>query len=134
VLTADHGMLATRQSAGYDLRNHPDLARLLHILPTGEHRLMYLYIKPGQVERVKAYFEQAWPGKFTLIDSSEAIAKGLFGPGIPHPRLADRSGDLIAIARDDAYLWWADKENNLVGQHGGLSADEMIVPLLNVML
>jgi hypothetical protein len=37
-------------------------------------------------------------------------------------------------AHNDAYLWWADKENPLVGRHGGLSAEEMIVPLLSVML
>jgi hypothetical protein len=95
---------------------------------------MYLFIKPGQVDQVKAYFNQAWPGNFTFLDSSTAVAKGLFGPGVPHPRLVDRTGDLIAIAHEDAYLWWAEKENMLVGQHGGLSAEEMTVPLLTVML
>jgi len=134
LLTADHGMIATRRSAHNDLRSHPELVSLLHILPTGEHRMMYLYIKPGQAKRVKSYFDQAWPGEFLFLDSSEAVAKGLFGPGTPHPRLADRAGDLIAIARRAAYLWWAEKENPLIGQHGGLSADEMIVPLLSVML
>jgi hypothetical protein len=134
LLTADHGMIATRRSAHNDLRNHPELVSLLHILPTGEHRMMYLYIRPGQAERVKSYFDQAWPGEFAFLDSAEAVAKGLLGPGTPHPRLADRTGDLIAIALGDAYLWWAEKENPLIGQHGGLSADEMIVPLLSVML
>ncbi len=134
LLTADHGMLATQNSAQYDLRNHPELTRLLHILPTGEHRLAYLFIKPGQTDNVRRYFEQAWSGQFTLLDSAEAVAKGLFGPGIPHPRLADRVGDLIAIAHNTTYLWWADKENLLVGRHGGISADEMIVPLLSVAL
>jgi predicted AlkP superfamily pyrophosphatase or phosphodiesterase len=134
LLTADHGMLATQKSSHYDLRNHPGLSHLLHILPTGEHRLMYLFIKPGQADHVRIYFDQTWPGQFTFLDPSEAVAKGLFGPGTPHPRLADRLGDLIVAARDEAYLWWADKENPLIGQHGGLSPDEMIVPLLTVML
>jgi hypothetical protein len=134
LLTADHGMLATQKSARYDLRNHPELSRLLHILPTGEHRLMYLFIKPGQSDHVKSYFDQTWPGKFVFLDPAEAVARGLFGPGTPHPRLADRLGDLIVVARDEAYLWWAEKENPLIGQHGGLSQEEMIVPLLTVML
>jgi len=134
VLTADHGMLATQKSALYDLRNHPELSRLLHILPTGEHRLMYLFIKPGQTDAVRSYFDLTWPGQFVFLDPSEAVARGLFGPGTPHPRLSDRLGDLIVVARNDAYLWWADKENMLVGQHGGLSPEEMIVPLLSVML
>jgi hypothetical protein len=95
---------------------------------------MYLFIKPGQVENVRSYFDHTWPGQFTFIDPTEAVVKGLFGPGKPHPRLADRMGDLIVAARDEAYLWWAEKENPLIGQHGGLSAEEMIVPLLSVML
>jgi hypothetical protein len=134
LLTADHGMLATQKSPHYDLRNHPELSRLLHILPTGEHRLMYLFTRPGQAEAIRDYFEMAWPGQFAFLDPSEAVVKGLFGPGSTHSHLSDRMGDLIAAARNDAYLWWADKENPLVGQHGGLSADEMIVPLLSVML
>jgi hypothetical protein len=134
LLTADHGMIATRKSATYDLRNHPELSRLLHIQPTGENRLMYLFIKPGQTDNVRAYFDRTWPGKFALLDPADAVSMGLFGPGIPHPRLADRLGDLIVAAREDAYLWWADRENLLVGRHGGLSAEEMLVPLLSVML
>jgi hypothetical protein len=127
-------MLATRKTARYELRNHPELSRFLHILPTGESRLMYLFVRPGQVEQVQSYFERVWAGEFIFLDPSEAIRNGLFGPGIPHPRLADRLGDLIVAARKDAYLWWAEKENPLIGRHGGLSADEMLVPLLSVEL
>lgn len=134
LLTADHGMIATQKSATYDLRNHPELSRLLHILPTGESRLMYLFIRPGQADKVRSYFDQTWPRQFTFLDPSEAVVKGLFGPGTLHPRLMDRLGDLIVAARNEAYLWWAEKENPLIGRHGGLSADEMIVPLLSVEL
>jgi hypothetical protein len=134
LLTADHGMIVTQKSAQRDLRNHPDLSRLLHILPTGEHRLMYLFIKPGQDQRVRSYFNQAWPGQFVFLDPTEAIHRGLFGLGTPHPLLTERLGDLIVAARGDAYLWWANKDNPLIGQHGGLSADEMIVPFLSVEL
>ena len=134
LLTADHGMIATQKSARYDLRNHPALSRLLHILPTGESRLMYLFVRPGQIDQVRSYFDQTWPGQFTFLDPAEAVTKGLFGPGKPHPHLSDRLGDLIVAARSDAYLWWADKENPLVGRHGGLSTDEMIVPLLSAAL
>ena len=95
---------------------------------------MYLFIRPGQTDNVRSYFDQTWPGQFTFIDPSEAVARGLFGPGKPHPRLADRLGDLIVAARNEAYLWWADKENPLLGRNGGLSAEEMIVPLLSVEL
>jgi hypothetical protein len=127
-------MIATQKSSRYDLRNHPALIQNLHILPTGEHRLAYLFLKPGKEDLVRSYFNDTWSGQFTFIDPSEAVTKGLFGPGKPHRHLSDRLGDLIVAARDDAYLWWADKENLLIGRHGGLSEEEMIVPLLSVML
>jgi hypothetical protein len=123
-------MVATHKDPRYDVANHPGLTRLLHMMPTGEHRLMYLFIRPGQADAVRDYYDQTWPGEFAFIDPLEAVEAGLFGPGQPHPRLYDRLGDVIVAARERAYLWWADKENILVGRHGGLGAEEMIVPFL----
>ncbi len=134
LLAADHGQITTRPDPHYDLRNHPNLTRRLHILPTGENRLMYLYIRPGQVEAVREYFDRTWPNQFSLLEPAYAAHAGLFGPGEPHPRLADRYGDLLAVARQDAYLWWAPFDNPSVGRHGGLSPDEMFVPLLAVQI
>lgn len=134
ILTADHGQIPTRQDTRYELRSHPGLARQLHILPTGENRLTYLFLRPGQSQAVRKYIEQAWPGQFVCLDPAYAIQTGLFGPGQPHPRLPDRLGDLIVMARGDAYLWWADQENFLLGRHGGLSAEEMVVPFLAARL
>jgi len=134
VLTADHGQIATRPDPHYDLRNHPGLARRLHILPTGEHRLAYLYVRPGQVEAVREYIERTWPNQFFILESGYAIEAGLFGPGKTHPRLFERVGDLILVARGNAYLWWADKEDQLLGRHGGLHPEEMLVPFIGARI
>jgi predicted AlkP superfamily pyrophosphatase or phosphodiesterase len=134
VLTADHGQITTDPDPHYDLRNHPGLARRLHIQPTGENRLAYFYIRPGQNEAVREYIERTWPGQFALLDPVFAVENGLFGPGQPHLRLFERLGDLMALARGRSYLWWSDKDNILIGRHGGLSAEEMLVPFLAVKL
>lgn len=134
ILTSDHGQIATPKIPHYELRNHPDLVRLLHILPTCENRLAFLYVRPGQIKAVREYLQHTWPGQFTVLDVPYAIEKGLFGPGDHHPRLYDRAGDLMVLAHDDAYLWWADKKNPLLGRHGGLHPDEMLVPFLAVRL
>jgi arylsulfatase A-like enzyme len=134
ILTADHGQIATHPNPDYDLRNHPDLSRRLHIYPTGEHRLPYLYVRPGQTEVVREYVESAWPGQFTVLETRYVVQTGLFGPGEPHPRLLDRLGDFVLISHEDAYLWWADKKDHLLGRHGGLHPEEMLVPFLAVPL
>jgi hypothetical protein len=134
ILCADHGQISTQPDDYYDLKNHPNLTRRLHILPTGETRMAYLFVKPGQTEAVREYLERTWPAQFRLVDPVFAAHSGLFGPGDLHPRLLDRVGDLLVLARGNAYLWWAEKKNHLFGRHGGLSQDEMIVPLLAVRL
>ena len=134
ILTADHGQISTPQNPQYELRNHPDLLSRLHILPTGENRFQYLFVRPEQVKAVQEYYLRTWPGKFTFLDPSRAVHEGLFGPGRPHPQLFDRLGDTLALARENAYLWWAGKDNPLLGRHGGLSPDEMLVPFLMARL
>jgi predicted AlkP superfamily pyrophosphatase or phosphodiesterase len=130
VLTADHGMLATPADPHYDLRNHPGLTRRLHILPTGENRLALLFMRPGQTEAVQELIRRTWLGQFSLVDAPYAVEAGLFGPGDPHPRLLERCGETIAIAHGQAYWWWHAKENHLLGRHGGLHPEEMLVPFL----
>jgi predicted AlkP superfamily pyrophosphatase or phosphodiesterase len=135
ILTADHGQITTDRDDGiYDLKNHPEFTNMLHMLPTGENRLAYLYIKPGKTEAVKDYIQSTWPDEFTLVDPEIVVDKGLFGPGEPHPDIYDRIGDLIAVARGKAYWWWAAKENPLIGRHGGMSQEEMLVPFLAIRM
>ena len=134
ILTADHGQIATPQHPRYELRNHPDLIRRLHMTPTGENRLTFFYPKPGEVEAVRDYILSTWPHEFSVFDSFRAAEAGLFGPGTQHPGLLDRIGDLMAVSLKDAYFWWADKDNPLSGRHGGLHSDEMLVPFLAASL
>ncbi|MEX2143686.1 MAG: alkaline phosphatase family protein [Anaerolineales bacterium] len=130
LLVADHGVVHTEKDPHYDLRNHPNLTRRLHMQPTGENRLVYLYIRPGQTEAVREYIETTWPNQFAILESSFAQEVGLFGAGPFSPRLSERIGDLVVAARGTAYWWWAAKENPLIGRHGGLTTAEMVVPLL----
>ncbi len=134
ILTADHGLIHTPKEPHYELSRHPRLVEHLHILPTGENRLMFLYPRPGHARAVQEYFAQTWPGKFTFCRGDDVLRSGLLGPGEPHPALRDRVGDWVAFAHGDAYLWWANKENHMLGRHGGLSPEEMLIPFLAVPL
>ncbi len=130
ILTADHGQLLTPPDDHYNLAYHPHLTRRLHISPTGENRLAFLYIRPGQREAVHEYIGRTWPNQFLILDSVYAMEAGLFGPGPHHPELFNRVGDDVVLALGDAYLWWGGKRNPLQGRHGGLHSQEMLVPFL----
>lgn len=130
VLAADHGQINTEKDPHYDLRNHPNLTRRLHMQPTGENRLAFLYVKPGQIEAVREYIERTWPNQFSLLESGYALDLGLFGPQPHAARSAERMGDLTVLAKGNAYWWWGNRENPLLGRHGGLTEQEMVVPFL----
>jgi len=128
ILTADHGSKTTPKYKRYELKRHPDLIDCLVMQPTCENRLAFLYIKPGRMLSVRDYFNKTWPDDFYLVEPEAALDSGLFGSGPHKANVRDRMGDLIAIARGDAYLWWAPKQNRMAGRHGGLSREEMLVP------
>jgi hypothetical protein len=134
ILTADHGQIHTPLVANNALKFHPRFNQLLHIKPTGENRMSYLYLRPGSEEAVRAYLDNNWQEDFTIIHRDQAISEGLFGPGPQHPDLQDRIGDLIAFPHGNNYLWWADKDDFMLGRHGGLHKEEMLVPFLAARL
>jgi hypothetical protein len=134
LLTADHGQITTHRKPAFEVYQNEPFWQCLHIQPTGENRLAYLYLRPGQSNAISQVIEENWPGQFSLVSSAEAVEAGLFGPGTPHTSLLDRLGDTILVSRDTAYLWWGKEENHLVGRHGGLHPEEMLVPFLAVQL
>lgn len=130
IMAADHGSMTTPVNPRYDLSNYPELKSLLVMSPTCEHRLAFFYIKQGQTNAVRDFIERTWPGEFLLFDSEAALEAGLFGKEPFKAQTRDRIGDLIAVARGGAYLWWSPTPNHMAGRHGGLSREEMLVPFL----
>ncbi|MRR30905.1 hypothetical protein EG834_11410 [bacterium] len=130
LLTADHGMLATELSPEVEIRRYPELLSMMHLLPTGEARMPYLYLKPGFEQKALDLIESIFPGQFIPIDSQKALDAGLFGPPPYHPQAISRLGDVVLLARGNHYLYWQNKESTMHGRHGGLSSTEMLVPLL----
>ena len=85
ILLADHGQLTTRKDPHYELAHHEDYARRLHMAPTGENRLAYLYVKPGKPPQCEEYLERTWPGAFTVLPSSLLLEAGSIWPRHTRP-------------------------------------------------
>lgn len=134
LVTADHGQIATNIQTKYDLHNHPGLTHHLVMMPTGESRLPFLFTKPGALAAVQDYLNAHWQGQFSLLPSQSALDCGLLGNSPAHQTTQDRIGDQVVFPKDNAYWWWVKKENHLLGRHGGLSAEEMLVPFFALPL
>lgn len=133
VIFSDHGQVPARPERAILVMQNPELWDLLILPPTGESRASYLYVRDGKKEQVRAYLEGRI-GSFAVMDSDEAVEKGLFGKGNPAPGFFSRIGDLIALAKGGEHLTWGYEKPRLKGRHGGLSLHEMLIPLLMVRL
>lgn len=130
LLTADHGHATTDPDKLIDLIGDQELLRLLRNPPAGEPRLAFLHTDHPQ--RVREHLERRWPGQLTLLDRDELIEAGLFGRG--DPTVARRRiGEVVVLLDRDlaASIVRVDgKPLRHRGSHGGMTADEMRIPIL----
>ncbi|MDD3450440.1 MAG: alkaline phosphatase family protein [Gammaproteobacteria bacterium] len=135
IATADHGLIDTAPDKLVHLNDHPDLAETLVLPLCGEPRAAYCYVHPDQASRFESYVADKLAHCAELHRSEELLARGFFGLGEPHPRLRQRIGHYTLLMKDN----WVIKDQvagekpfRHIGVHGGVSGEEMEVPLVVV--
>jgi len=129
LITADHGMLDIPGGRRLVVEDEPELLVGVTVL-AGEPRFRQLYVDHDRPERVADRWRDRLGGNAWVRTREEAIEEGWFGP--VDDDLRERYGHVLVALRED----WAvmtrtmPRELTLVGMHGSLTADEMLVPLL----
>jgi len=134
LFVADHGGLATPVRAAVRLSDHPSLRDALSLPPLGENRAAFLHARGDTLADLRAYMEDELSSSFVTLTREEVLSSGLLGPGPLYEETPHRLGDLVCLARGNHYLARDEYQLQLLGRHGGLSAQEMLVPLLGVRL
>jgi len=128
-VTADHGMVNVTDRLHVDQR--PDLHHGVESIG-GDGRMRYLYAAPGALEDVRQAWTAAVGSRAELVDRDEAVDRGWFGPKVTDSS-RERIGDLVVACRDTFAVVGIEGEPphvaRLIGQHGGLTAAEMAIPL-----
>ena len=129
MLVADHGHTPITDYVVAE--EHPPLLDALRMAPAGDARLAHLYLRHGTREAVRAYLCENLGDKLACVLPEEALAAGLFGSEPPYAETAARLGDLTVIAREGVALSVRPPNGNASrSRHAGMSAREMLVPLL----
>src|SRR5438093_1213573 len=108
-----------------------ELAAMLRFPLCGERRVAYCYVhSPAQfMDRARH-----WLGdRADVRPSRELLREGWFGPGTPHPRIDERVGDVALVMRGRYTVkgWTPGEPRHLhIGNHGGTSEYEMMIPLI----
>jgi hypothetical protein len=129
IVTADHGFIDVPAEESLELPAR--LAAQLRFPLCGERRVAYCHVHAPE-----RFLDEAgdWlGGRADVLPSSSLVDEGWFGPGKPHPRFAERIGDVALVMRGRYTIKdWTPGEPRFmhIGNHGGTSADEMTIPLI----
>ena len=129
IATADHGFIDVAPEESFELP--ASLAPQLRLPLCGERRVAYCHVH-SESEFLKR--AKDWLGERADVVPSRSLAdEGWFGPGTPHPRFAERIGDVALVMRGRYTVkdWTPGESRHLhIGNHGGTSDDEMLIPLI----
>lgn len=130
IVTADHGHMDTK---GVALTDYPKLCECLLRLPSIEPRALNFFIKPGMEEQFVNEFNRRFSDKFLLLTKEEVLERKLFGEGAEHENFQGMLGDYLAVATADLCIYGTREEADFfIGAHAGLTAEEMMIPLILV--
>ena len=133
IITADHGFVDADPDRMILVEKHPALTESSLMPLSGEPRLAYCYVRDEKREQFESYVQDELNSYVDIYLSEDLITNHYFGMGPCHPRLSERVGHYVLVAKDRVTVRdRVDGEGPIrdIGVHGGVSADEMYVPLI----
>ncbi len=140
IVTADHGMAEVNPQRTIYLNqtlasfnSYVSVNRYGEpLVPAGSPRDLFLHIKPELLDEAQSVLTEHLRGKAIVVKTAELIAAGFFGTS-PSARFLARVGNLVVLPFiGESVYYRADGkfEMRYLGHHGGLTREEMEIPLL----
>jgi hypothetical protein len=137
LVTADHGSIDVPHHSHVLFDQVPELIDgVRHI--GGEPRCLHLYLEPGATDAdrtaLATVWEQSEGDRAWVASRADAVAAGLFGE--VDPEVLPRIGDVLVAARKRVVYYDSrpvdQAARGMIGQHGSLTPEERIVPLVRL--
>ncbi len=130
LVTADHGHIDTSGGNAINICNSASIYRKIIGFPAGEPRAVYLRVK--HKKEFLREIKEEYGDLVSVMEVEDAEKEGLWGGKLEND-YRDRVGDIVLIPKEDAYILCKDEAQEVLkmkGRHGGLSIEEMLVPLI----
>lgn len=133
LVTSDHGMIDVPRHRHVLLTEGDPLLDGVRLIG-GEPRMLHLYAEPGAAGAVLARWRDGEGGRSWVLSRREVVESGLMG--VVDPAVSERIGDVVVAPRAGIAYYddrLADKApQRMVGQHGSLTDEERLVPLIRL--
>lgn len=133
LITADHGQAQVSESDRFLLGNDDPILRHLKCTPSGETGVPIFHVLPHCEALFAAEFSARFGERFLFLSPAQVEQMRLLGPGPLSAEMKERMGNFIALAQKPTCLCFGPPEESGCenkGVHGGLSAAEMMIPLM----
>ncbi len=141
IMTADHGHIPMDPQATIYLNQAlPGLEQYLEtnaqgrlLVPAGSPRDYFLYVKDAYVDEVTSSLREALEGKAEVYKTADLISQRFFGAQEPSAAFLERVGNVVVLPYFGETVRWYTQgapPMRFLGHHGGLTPEEMEIPLL----
>ena len=140
LLTADHGQAETHPARTVYLNTDLGMERFLKtdrqgrvLVPAGSPRDAFLYVRDEMLAEAQDYLARRLAGRAVVYRTADLIAAGFFGAAPVSETFLGRVGNLVVLPYRGEAVWWYEQgrfEQKYFGHHGGLTPQEMEIPLL----
>lgn len=135
LVTADHGFIDVPAGQTLDIADWPEIPPMLAVPMWGERRVAWCAVRSGAALDFEAAITDRLGSRGRVLPMNLVPPGMLFGFGRPSGRLRERMGSHGLFMAPG----WAvrdrvagEVEHPMIGLHGGLSADEMRIPLVHI--
>jgi predicted AlkP superfamily pyrophosphatase or phosphodiesterase len=141
ILTADHGQVEVDPRRTLYLNKHGiNIEQYLQrnqkgklLVPAGSARDMFLHVKEERMDEAVVLLQKYLTDIAEVYYTEQLVAQHFFGSTHPSRDFLARVGNVVILPYQHETVWWYEEgkfEMHFKGHHGGLTPEEMEIPLL----
>ena len=131
IITADHGQTNINTDITMDFKKYN---KYFYAYPGIDFGMVTYYVKKEMKSEFVEEFNRDYKDKMYLFKTEEFIENEIFGPNKTNNYILDNLGEYISLCNSDAQFINSTEIDEYIGKtkgnHSGLTADEMIIPLI----
>ncbi len=141
IMTADHGQIEVDPKRTFYLNRYaPGIEHYLRtnmrgnfLVPAGSARDMFLHVREDVLDEAIAFLQKRLEGRAEIYPTRALVEQQFFGSQQLSKEFLQRVGNLVILPYEHETVWWHEERRfdmHFLGHHGGLTPEEMEIPLL----